>query len=748
MSSLKSHRMLRIISLSILILLPLIQVTAQEDPDPNSPTPVLLSENDSTRALAIPAGKSRTSGRLNSSVFWPDQKVELFVTNIDLMDGEGANAFRVYIQDAKGREYRFPVLEIRPSEFQKGVYTVVVELTDNLRYWAEAPESGDVLVRLTWRGLASNRVRLALGATGGSIKDDPGAVPTPLSSVSRVARTSTPTAEVSGIGYRWSGDRARFLEQATFGASSMDDYRVRRIGLRAWLADQFTQPYPSSTNPYPAIPLMNVNADTAPPLGCGPRPDPVTPVYQACIRDHYNMYQVQNWFFREAFYGTPQLRHRTAWALAQIWVIAFPDTQQSSHMIEYHQQLSKNAFGNWRTLMNDMTLNPGMGNYLDMMRSTRTSPNENYPREILQLFNVGLFMLNQDGTLQLDGQNNPVPTYDQTTVNNFTKVFTGWRDCRPADFQASCPDFLTGTQDYKDPMSLNTTQHDLTAKTLLSYPGVTNQNIAACAGCTQAQIYNYAYASLNQALDNIYNHPNVAPFVSKLLIQHMVTSDPSPAYVGRVAAVFNANRNSQTQMQEVVKAILLDAEARGDVKTDPRYGKLREPVQLLTNVLRTFNVSNAALTGQSDGVVNGSVAGLGQSVFQAPTVFNYYQPNYVVPGSTILGPEFGIFTTSTSIGRANLFATYAFNGLGVALPDRPNGTRINLTEAQSVSAADTTANQLMDYLNTKMMHGTMSAEMRNAIRPAVVAASATNHLTRAQHAVYLIATSSQYQVQR
>ena len=183
MSSLKSHRMLRIISLSILILLPLIQITAQEDPDPNSPTPVLLSENDSTRALATSAGKSRTSGRLNSSVYWPDQKIEMYVTNIDLMDGEGANAFRVYVQDAKGREYRFPVLEIRPSEFQKDVYTVVVELTDNLRYWAEAPESGDVLVRLTWRGLASNRVRLALGSTGGSIKDDPGAVPTPLSSV-------------------------------------------------------------------------------------------------------------------------------------------------------------------------------------------------------------------------------------------------------------------------------------------------------------------------------------------------------------------------------------------------------------------------------------------------------------------------------------------------------------------------------------------------------------------------------------
>jgi hypothetical protein len=318
----------------------------------------------------------------------------------------------------------------------------------------------------------------------------------------------------------------------------------------------------------------------------------------------------------------------------------------------------------------------------------------------------------------------------------------------------ACPNITLGSPDFKDPMELVTGNHDLTAKTLFNYPGSTTTNIPACtpSPCNATQIATYANNSLNQALDNIYNHPNVAPFVSKLLIQHMVTSDPTPAYVGRVSAVFNANRTSPTQMQAVIKAILLDPEARGDVKTDPRYGKLREPVQLLTNVLRSFDVGGASVSGQpptglSDGVVNGSVSALGQNVFASPTVFNYYQPNYVVPGSTILGPEFGIFTTGTSIGRANLFATYAFNGLGVAAPDRPLGTKINVTEAQAISTADTTGNQLLDYLNTKMMHGTMSAEMRNAILPAVINAG-TNHLLRVQRAVYLIATSSQYQVQR
>lgn len=748
MFSFTSHVRLRIASLSVLMLLPLAAALAQDDPDPNSPTPVLLSETESTRALAAPVGKRRPNAlpRSSSSVFWPDQKIELFVTNLALMDGEGANAFRLYMKDAKGRDYRLPVLEIRPLDLQPGVYGVVTRLTDQIRYWPAPTADGDVLIRLTWRGLTSNSVRLGFGSAGGKIQDEPGAVPTPLYAVQDKKAFEGTTEEL--VGYRWSGDRARFLEQATFGPSPMDDARVRRIGLRSWLADQFSQPYPSAANPYPIIPLKSVTIETAPPLGCGPRPDPVTPEYLACVRDHYTMYPIQTWFFREAFYGTPQLRHRVAWALSQIWVISGVDTQQSSWMLEYHQQLSKNAFGNYRQLMYDITLNPGMGNYLDMMRSTRTSPNENYPREILQLFSVGLFMLNPDGTLQLDGQGNPIPTYDQNTVNNFTKVFTGWRDCRPADLNASCPDNTPGTPNYKDPMSLNPANHDLTTKTLLSYPGVTSQNIAACTGCTGQASYNYAYASLNQALDNIYNHPNVAPFVSKLLIQHLVTSDPTPAYVGRVAAVFNANRTSPTQLQEVVKAILLDPEARGDVKTDPRYGKLREPVQLLTNVLRTFEVASASLTGPSDGVVNASLAPLGQNAFNSPTVFNYYQPNYIVPGSTILGPEFGIFTTGTSIGRANLFSVYAFNGLGVAAPDRPNGTRINLTEAQAMSAADTTGNLLLDYLNTKMMHGAMSNEMRNAIRPAIVAASATNHLTRAQHAVYLVATSSQYQVQR
>ncbi len=747
MSSLKSHLLLRSISTSVLVLVLLLSVSAQEDPNPNSPEPILLSEKDSTRALAVAVGKSAKvqKSRVASQVFFPDQKLEIFVTNLEMMDGEGANAFRVYIEDSKGHEYRFPVLDFRQSDLQKGVYGVVFAMTDELRYWSEQPADGDVLVRLSWRGLSSNRVRLAYGRAGGTIKDDPGAIPTPLGTT--VKKTYDGPAEEL-VGYKWSGDRMRFLEQATFGPTPALDTRIRRIGLRTWLAEQFEMGYPSLSFPYPNIPLKSTDSTVLPPAGCGPQPLPTTTEYQVCIRDHYSMYPVQTWFYKEALYGDAQLRHRVSWALSQIWVISGVDTQQSSWMLEYHQQLSKSAFGNWRTLMSDITLNPGMGNYLDMIRSTRTNPNENYPREVLQLFNIGLFMLNQDGTLQLDGLGNPIPTYDQTTINNFTKVFTGWRDCRPADLNALCPDATPGAPDYKDPMSLNTGQHDLTAKTLLSYPGVTNQNIGACAGCTAAQIYTYAYNSLNQALDNIYNHPNVAPFVSKQLIQQLVTSDPTPAYVGRVSAVFNANRNSPTQMKEVVRAILLDPEARGDVKSDPRYGKLREPVQLMTNIYRNFNVTDVAGTGQSDGDINRFPAGQGQNAFNSPTVFNYYPPNFIVPGTTLLAPEFGIYTTGTSIGRANIGNSIVFGQINVALPNTPSGTKINLADLQAIAAGDPTSSQLLDHLNTRMLHGTMSPQMKTTLMTAVNAVAAADTLNRARTAVYLIATSSQFQVQR
>ena len=751
MNSKQLNRLRQILCALFVGVLLAIPAFAEEDTNPNSPTPVLLSAPDSTRALAIgETGKSLRGGlpRAENNSFDLYSKVVLYVTNIELMNGEDAMAFRVYAEDANGRDYRFPVLNLKLVDRQNRIYALVIELRDEIGYWEQPSDNGDILVSVAWRGLESNRVRLGLGATGGAIKDDAGAVPTPFSAKLLSDKSKEEVEAPNFVGYRWSGDRIRFLEQATFGPTAALDERIRRIGLRTWLAEQFEIPYPSAANPYPNFPLKSTNQDDVT-VGCGMFLPTTTPEYQICIQNHYRMYPVQNWFYKEAFYGEPQLKHRVSWALAQIWVISGVDTQQSSWMTAYHKVLSRNAFGNWRNLMSEMTLNPGMGNYLDMRGSTRTNPNENYPREVLQLFNIGLFMLDNQGRVIIDPvTNQPIPTYSQDTVNNFTKVFTGWNLCEITG--AQCPNRVVGAPNYIDPMIItNSNNHDITAKTLLSYPGSTTTTIAACTGCTGTAITTYANNSLNQALDNIYNHPNTAPFVSRLLIQHLVTGDPTPAYVGRISAVFNANRTNPAQMKEVIKAILLDPEARGDAKTDSRYGKLREPAQMLTNLARQFDVKSADRSVLSDGVVSAETGALGQIAFLSPTVFNFFPPDYIVPGTSLNGPEFALYTTGTAIARANFGNLMVFSRINInAGRFVTAGTSISLADMQALAAADTSGNQLMDALNAKLMHGVMSAQMRNTILTAVLAVPATNTLLRAQTAVYLVATSSQYQVQR
>jgi uncharacterized protein (DUF1800 family) len=722
----------------IAVILTAFPVLGQADPDPNSPEPVLLRQENSKRILSVTA--TRSIGRVDprkaqADAFAPGSDVVIFATNLDLMKGEGANAFRVNVTDAAGRNYRFPVIDLTPLEMKgyDGVYAVTIWLTDELGLWREPITQGDVHVRLTWRGMASETGRLGYGFAGGSLKDvEP--------QTGTIATKEQPSPEY--VSYRWSGDRMRFLEQAGFGPNQALDQRIRRIGVRTYLAEQFEIPYPSAAFPYPDIPLRSTNTED-PVLGCGIFASG-TAERRLCFRDYYSMYPVQTWFFKEALYGDAQLRHKIAWGLSQIWVISGVDTQQSSWMLAYHKDLSKNAFGNYRDLMKDMTLNPGMGNYLDMARSTRNNPNENFPREILQLFTIGLFMLNQDGTLMLDGQGNPIPTYDQETVDNFTKVLTGWTFCN-----VGCPNSLPSIVNYKDPMVItNANNHNITAKTLLNYPNAPNPTIPACTGCTGTATINYANASLDQTLDNIFHHPNVAPFVSKLLIQHLVTSDPSPAYVGRVAATFNNNgMGVRGDMKSVIRAILLDPEARGDVKTDPNFGKLREPVQFVTNILRALDVKSSNLAGLSDGFITNYTTPLAQNPFNSPTVFNYYPPDYVIPGTSLLGPEFGIMTTGTAIARANVVNTITFGQIGVS-ENSPSGTRVDLAEMQALATADPTGNQLLDVLNHRMLHNTMSPQMRSAILPAFAAVASTNPLARAQAAIYLVATSSQFQVQR
>jgi uncharacterized protein (DUF1800 family) len=503
-------------------------------------------------------------------------------------------------------------------------------------------------------------------------------------------------------------DAVRFLEQSTWGPTPELVAHLQSVGYEQFLDEQFNAP----ASGYPTLPLYPTTRD-----------DATCPSGSACQRDNYTAYPIQTRFFTNALYGPDQLRQRVAFALHQIVVVSNVDITQPSWMTPYLQVLDRHALGNYRQLLYDISLNPAMGNYLDIAGNTKAVPNENYGREVLQLFSLGTFRLNQDGTQQLDAEGQPVPSYTQTTVNNFARVFTGWR-------LATAP--ATGVPNYIDPMVPNEGQHDTAAKTLLG-------GVVLPAGQNTR-------TDLNAAIDNIFNDPNVGPFVSKQLIQHLVTSNPSPAYVARVAAVFNGGLGSaRGDLQAVVKTILLDPEARGDLKSDPNYGHLKHPVLLITNLLRAFHARSADGTGPSDGYLNPQAVNMGMDLFRPPSVFSYFSPSSGVPGTAgVRGPEFGVLSTSTALRRANFVNTMVFGSIAVGA-NSPTGTSLDLSELQALAS---TPDQLVQRLDLQLLHGTMSTALREAIVRAMIAVNANNPLKRARTALYLVASSSQYQVEK
>jgi hypothetical protein len=373
------------------------------------------------------------------------------------------------------------------------------------------------------------------------------------------------------------------------------------------------------------------------------------------------------------------------------------------------------------------------------------APNENYAREIMQLFSIGVDTLNQNGTPVLDGQGNRVPSYSQATITNLARVFTGW-DLGP-NRTTTINGVATPVTNYLDPMILNnnTARYDVQAKTLVP---VSNTAFPACSNCNSlANFQAYKTNELNMAIDALFNNQNTGPYLCTQLIHQLVTSNPSPAYVGRCSAAF-ANNGSGVRgdMQAVITSILLDPEARGDVKTDPNYGHLREPVLLMTNLLRTFNAT-------SDGVLASTPFSysndIGQNLFNPPTVFGYYSADYGLPGTSLFGPEFGVLDTSTTFKRANFVNTLflANNGAGIlpSQPNRPTGTQTNISSYQALAG---TPQNLVDALNARMMHGTMSASMNASIVSTVSAIPSASAALRTQTAIYLVATSSQYQVEK
>ena len=363
--------------------------------------------------------------------------------------------------------------------------------------------------------------------------------------------------------------------------------------------------------------------------------------------------------------------------------------------------------------------------------------------------------LNQDGTPVLDAQGNRVATYDQTNITNLARVFTGW----DLDVNKISPVDGTATSaNYQDPMipQSNRARYDTNAKTLLvDIRSPSPVVIPACANCTNntANTQAYAVTSLGLAIDNLFYHPNTGPFVCTQLIHQFVTSNPAPAYVGRCAAAF-ANNGSGVRgdLKAVITSILLDPEARGDFKSDPNYGHLREPVLLMTHLLRAFNATDATKT---DGVLvtsftPGSFSNtMGQSLFNPPTVFSYFPADFNLPGTHLFAPEFGILDTSTTYARANFMNTLFLQNTSVpGIPtgtNRPVGTKIDYASFQALAG---NPQQLVDALNTRLMHGAMSASMNASIVAAVNTISSGDPAGRTRTAIYLVTTSSQYQIQR
>lgn len=476
----------------------------------------------------------------------------------------------------------------------------------------------------------------------------------------------------------------RFLEQATWGPTPALMAHVKAIGKAAFLDEQFS----ASQSTYP---------------------DPVP--------DSSSLTPVRNQFFHNAFHGQDQLRQRMAFALGQIFVVSANKVGEDYQMVPYLRLLHQGAFGNYQDVMRGVTLSPTMGVFLDMVNNDKTvpgsglNPNENYPREFLQLFSVGTRLLNPDGSEQVDSSGNPIPPYDQDVILNLSRVMTGWTyPTQPgATPRWRNPSYFNG------PMEAIQSHHDVEAKELMN-------SFILPAGQT-------AQEDLNQAIQHVFQHPNVGPFVVTRLIRHFVASNPSPQYVSRVVQVFNANANGvRGDLPSVLKAILLDPEA---ASATPGNGHLREPILFEVSLLRamgaTVNATNPLYNRARD---------MGQDLFSPPSVFNYFSPLYRIPGTPLFGPEFQIHNYSSSIARANFVYQMVTGGLGA-------GASVDLVPYETLAANPA---QLVTTIARLLLHEPLSPLEQQIIVSAITHAGSTN-TTRVRNAVYLIAASSRYQVQ-
>jgi uncharacterized protein (DUF1800 family) len=525
-----------------------------------------------------------------------------------------------------------------------------------------------------------------------------------------VVQVGDPNSVVSAAAAR------RFLERAAFGPTPNDAAHVQSIGEQGWLTEQFNMPQ-----------ISTYNVDSGGQGGFSPH------------------------FLTNAAMNADQLRQRVAFALSQIFVTSVEKLIWNTNMVTYQNMLLADAFTNYRQIMEDVTLSSAMGQYLDMANNAKAVPgtdavaNENYARELMQLFTIGTKMLNQDGSVQVDATNTPLPTYSQFTVTEFARAFTGWT-------YAPAPGGTIQWNSYIDSYGLApvAAYHDnlVSPGAPAGAVGPSKYLLVASAIGAQPATNLTPQQDLDNALDNIFNHPNVGPFVGKLLIQHLVKSNPSPAYISRVAAAFKGTNGApRGDMKNIIAAILLDPEATANDNgsSDQAYdGHMQEPALFIAGVFRAFGG-----TVGDQNYFGWDLVNMNQDLFEAPSVFNYYSPGFQVAGVKqngaavhgLTGPEFQIFSPTNAVWRANmvggLFGSYS----NPALSYGP-GTRIDLSPFVSLAANSTT---LVSALDLTLTHGVMPITMKNAI-VAAVSANSGSALSKVETACYLILTSSYYNV--
>lgn len=520
-------------------------------------------------------------------------------------------------------------------------------------------------------------------------------------------------------------DAVRLADQASFGPSEALVRTIKAQGPLKWITAQMEAPASRYTSGGTGAVHKHTSQTVDFCANKGPN----------CWRDWSSSEPLLWDFYRNAMTGPDQLRQRVALALQQILVVSNYEVYGTYGLRYYHNMFLSDAFGNYRTILSKVARSPVMGDYLNNANNNAEAPNENFARELLQLFAIGTCQLNPDGTL-VGGQCQA--TYDNATVREYAHALTGWTYPPGGATPWGCWPEGTNCQFYGGYMQPLAAFHDAQPRRLLA-------NVRLGAGHTPEQ-------ALNAVLNSLMKHPNTAPFVGRQLIQHLVSSNPSPAYVQRVATAFNTGRfqgfgkGLAGDMEATVAAVLLDPEARNP-NPPATAGRLREPVLLFTGVLR-------ALNGTTDGSALGWWWGetMKQHLFRSPSVFNFYPPSYPVAGSTLVGPAFAIHNTNTALERVNYVNYLLYWGGSEPDPNVPNavGTRVNLN---AFVAAAATPELLVDRLSRLALGRALPTAARTQVISAVAAVNAGNSgsdylRSRVRQAAYLIFASPQYQVVR